>query len=92
MSQQVGDPRVLPNSSGDRPRAGRADNVAIRRRLVQSAWSVAASVLILLMLGSLAVLMVSSAPLWMWAAPEAPGNNESLPDPAADGFPSVLPE
>jgi hypothetical protein len=48
--------------------------------------------LILLMLGSLAVLMVSSAPLWMWAAPEAPGNSKSLQDPTAEEFPSVLPE
>jgi hypothetical protein len=92
MSQQVGDSRILRSSSADRARAGRADNVPLRRRLVQSAWSVAASVLILLMLGSLAVLMVSSAPLWMWAAPGPAGNNESLQDPTADGYPSVLPE
>jgi hypothetical protein len=87
MSQQIGESPARRSSSDDRPRASQPADVPVRRRLARSAWSVAAGVLILLMLSSLAVLMVSSAPLWMWAAPGA--KNESLQNPTADGDPSL---
>jgi hypothetical protein len=78
--------------SDDEALRSRPDHIPIRRRLARSAWSVTAGVLVLLMLGSLAVLMVSSAPLWVWAAPGAPGKNESPQDPTAEGYPSVASE
>jgi hypothetical protein len=88
MSRQLGEQPALRSSSDDRPRASHPGDVPVRRRLARSAWSVTTGVLVLLMLCSLAVLMVSSAPLWMWAAPGAPANNESLQNPTADGDPS----
>ncbi len=92
MSQQVGQSPTLQNGSDDRPQTRHPEGIPIRRRLARSAWSVAAGVLVVLMLGSLAVLMVSSAPLWTWAAPGAPENDEPPRDAAADGSSGIAPK
>jgi hypothetical protein len=92
MFREVDDSPAPRSGSDDRPPASRPDDVPVRRRLARSAWSVTAGVLILLMLAALALLMVSSAPLWMWAAPGAPETNESAQDPKADGYSGDAPE
>src|SRR5687768_2711180 len=43
--------------------------VALRRRMVRSAWSVATGTLVLTLLGFLALLIASTAPLWRWTLP-----------------------
>jgi hypothetical protein len=48
--------------------------------------------LILLMLGSLALLMVSSAPLWMWAAPTASETDAPAENLAKDESLGIAPE
>jgi hypothetical protein len=57
-----------------------SDDVSVRRRLRRSFWSVVAGVLILAMLGALAFMVVTSAPLWTWAIPAT----AELPLPGED--------
>jgi hypothetical protein len=82
----------LPNTAANRTGKSRPDDIPVGRRLARSAWSVTAGVLVLLMLGSLAVLMVSAAPLWMWAAPAPPETRAYADEPAADDSLGLGPE
>jgi hypothetical protein len=83
---------VSRDSETDRARGSRPDDLPIQRRLARSAWSVAAGVLVLLMLGSLAFLMVSSAPLWMWATPTAAEADPDQDMPAAHESRDITPD
>jgi hypothetical protein len=62
--------------------------VSARRRLIRSAWSVGAALLVLILLGSFGYMMISAAPLWLWAVPSEPDETIPTADSDADERPA----
>ena len=47
--------------------------ISVGRRLIHRVWAILAAALVILILAAMGALMLSAAPLWLWAATPAEG-------------------